>query len=132
MDAQAAKLEGLDTLRCQGMIYAEKRCRKLVMGSVDFSPEVADVRLQQWFWKRLIARKQGQRVSPRMLQRTAKKCGILDPFSVSLSEALQKLEECKASYAQLKRRTPELPWEFLQGLAKNKSGDIKPVRQQAA
>jgi hypothetical protein len=50
-DIQAAKLEGLDTLRCQGMIYAEKRCRKLAMGSVDFSPEVADVRLRWWFWK---------------------------------------------------------------------------------
>ena len=46
---QSEQLEGLDMLRNQGMIYAEKRCRKLVMGSIDFSPEVAAVRLHRWF-----------------------------------------------------------------------------------
>jgi hypothetical protein len=42
---QANKLQGLDTLRCQGMLFAEKWCQKLAMESVDFSPEVAAIRL---------------------------------------------------------------------------------------
>lgn len=37
---QADQLQGLDILQCQGMLFVEKRCRKLAIGSVDFSPEV--------------------------------------------------------------------------------------------
>ena len=43
---QLARLEGLDMLRSQGMLYAKKRCRKLAMGSIDFSPEVVAARLR--------------------------------------------------------------------------------------
>jgi hypothetical protein len=129
---QLAQLEGLDMLRSQGMIYAEKRCQKLAMGSIDFSPEVAAARLRRWFWKRLIARKMGRRVSTLLLQRTARKCGITDPFTISLEEAKQQLEACEKSYAELRHRAPELRREFLQGLAKNESSDTEPKSQQAA
>jgi hypothetical protein len=39
-DEQRHQLETLDTVRAEGMLYAEKRCRKLSMGFVDFSPQV--------------------------------------------------------------------------------------------
>ena len=38
---QVQRLDGLDTLRCQGMLYAEKCCWHLHMGSVDYSPIIA-------------------------------------------------------------------------------------------
>jgi hypothetical protein len=34
------QLEMLDLIQVEGMLYAEKKCRKLSMGNVDFSPEV--------------------------------------------------------------------------------------------
>jgi hypothetical protein len=71
-------------------------------------------------------------VSTLLLQRTARKCGITDPFTISLEEAKQQLEACEKSYAELRRRAPELRREFLQGLAKNESGDTEPKSQQAA
>jgi hypothetical protein len=37
---QRQQLETLDLIRVEGMLYAEKKCRKLSMGNVDFSPEV--------------------------------------------------------------------------------------------
>ena len=73
----------------------------------------------------------GEQVSTLFLQQTAKKCGITDPFAISLEEAKQQLEACKKSYAALRRWAPELRWEFLYGLARNESGDIAPKSQQA-
>jgi hypothetical protein len=37
---QQMTLESLDRVRTDGMRFAEKKCRKLAMGSVDFSPQV--------------------------------------------------------------------------------------------
>jgi len=37
---EAVELEHLDQVRTEGMKFAEKKCRKLAMGEVDFSPEV--------------------------------------------------------------------------------------------
>ena len=37
---QRQQLETLDLIRVEGMLYAEKKCCKLSMGNVDFSPEV--------------------------------------------------------------------------------------------
>jgi hypothetical protein len=43
---QQHHLEALDMVRAEGMLYAEKRCQKLSMGFVDFSPEVDKARKQ--------------------------------------------------------------------------------------
>jgi hypothetical protein len=43
---QAQQLQGLDILRSQGMRHAEKKCRKLSMGNVDYSPIVSTTRLR--------------------------------------------------------------------------------------
>jgi hypothetical protein len=37
---QRQRLETLDWVRAEGMLCAEKKCRKLAIGNVDFSPEV--------------------------------------------------------------------------------------------
>jgi hypothetical protein len=37
---QRQQLETLDRVRTEGMLCAEKKCQKLAMGNVDFSPEV--------------------------------------------------------------------------------------------
>jgi hypothetical protein len=40
-EEQRAQLKSLDQVHAEGMLYAEKKCQKLSMGNVDFSPEVA-------------------------------------------------------------------------------------------
>lgn len=41
MPAQAVQLQSLDTLHSQGMLYAEKHCRKLAMGCAEYLPIAA-------------------------------------------------------------------------------------------
>jgi hypothetical protein len=130
--AQAQQLQGLDTLCSQGMQYAEKKCRKFVMGKVEYSPVVASTRLRRWLWQKIVHRKQGQKVSISLLRRTARKCGIPNALCVSFAEAQHQFALCDQEYAHLKRRAPELRLEFLRSRASNETGDISPDSQKAA
>jgi hypothetical protein len=39
--AQQVEIEEIDRIKLEGMKYAEKKCRKLAMGQVDFLPEIS-------------------------------------------------------------------------------------------
>jgi hypothetical protein len=52
MPDEWAQLESLDHVRAEGVIHAEKRCRKLAMGNVDYSPEVDLAKKKRWLWKK--------------------------------------------------------------------------------
>jgi hypothetical protein len=52
---QQQQLEKLDRVRSEGMLFTEKKCRKLAMGNVDFSPEVDLAKKRRWLWRRLVA-----------------------------------------------------------------------------
>jgi hypothetical protein len=63
----------LDSLHCKGIALAEKKCRKLCMGNVDYSPEIQAARLLITVWHLIQKRANGQKESSRLLQRTLKK-----------------------------------------------------------
>jgi hypothetical protein len=79
-----------------------------------------------------VERKLGHKVSSHLIHHTAKKCGIVNPFGTSLTEAQQCYEECNREYAALKKRAPDLCLEFLQSLASNESGEVDSASQKAA
>jgi hypothetical protein len=91
--------EALDQFRIQAGTYAECRCRKLKMGQVAFSPEIAKARtlIQAW----LLAK--GLKVSSRLLQHTMKKAE-LSPSHRHLSLALisTNLKSAYTSYYGIK------------------------------
>ena len=129
---QAWRLDGLDTLRCQGMLYTEKHCWHLHMGSVDYSPIIALVHCRCWLWKWWMDRKLGHKVSRLFLKWLAHKCEVYDLFSISFDEAHHHYKQCDAKYAQLKHHALELQREFLLSLASNKASDMDTASQQAA
>jgi hypothetical protein len=53
------------------MLYAEKKCRKLAMGEVDFSPELNKARQRKLLWKKIVWHKRGRRVSSSYIKRKA-------------------------------------------------------------
>ena len=55
---QAQEAEAIDCLRTRCMLKAEKKCRKLRMGRVDFSPKLAKYLNQMAFWDVAIARRE--------------------------------------------------------------------------
>jgi hypothetical protein len=130
---QAECLQGLDTVCSQGMIYAKKKCWKFAMGRMEYSPFIAETHLHRWLWQKIVQRKLGWKVSSNLIWHMARKCGISDPFSISLEDdAQQRYEDCDKEYAQLKKRAPELRHEFLCSRASNASGDTEIESQKAA
>jgi len=72
----AQRYEELDAIRCEATTFAEKRCRKLRLGQVAFSPELNMSRLKIQAWLLLIARTKKRKVSSRLLKRSIKKANL--------------------------------------------------------
>jgi hypothetical protein len=70
--------EQLDDLRIQGITRASKKCRKLMMGNIDWSPTAQVLREVILFWKLCLRRAQGCRVSRSYHRRVQKKANLLD------------------------------------------------------
>ena len=66
----------LDKLRDKAMKKAEKKCRKLHMGAVPWTPEMGYIRKKIHYIKLVIRRKKGRKVSARTLIRLQKKLGF--------------------------------------------------------
>jgi hypothetical protein len=71
------------------MLFAEKKCRKLAMGLVAFSPEVDLARKRRALWKLVVKKRQGKRVSSSLIRRKARQLGISCPLSVTSTQAEQ-------------------------------------------
>jgi len=61
------EFETIDALRTKGMNDAEKHCRKLRMGRVDWSPELALAHHRIAAWTALLRSRKGIKVNSRLL-----------------------------------------------------------------
>jgi hypothetical protein len=113
----SAEWEAIDTLRVQGMLYAERRCRKLRMGGVLWSPEVQHSMDTILLWQLVYKRRRGVHVGSRVIQRAARKVGIVNPLSLSREEAAAALRQAYRNYSAIKRNAPALRKTWLENLA---------------
>ena len=60
----------------RAVLQAEKKCRKLRMGAIPYTPTYSRARYTVLYWQSVIRLTQKKRVSRRFLSRTAKKAGI--------------------------------------------------------
>jgi len=114
----AQRYEELDALRCEATAFAEKRCRKLRIGQVAFSPELNFSRLKIKAWLLLISKYKKRKVNSRLLKRALKKAGL--PIAVrGLPEVDQqdRLQEEYKVYYQIKGEAEELRSTALDNLA---------------
>ena len=73
---EATQYEKLDAIRIQGMVYAERYCRKLKMGGIPWTPELTRIRIGIEVWQLVINRLQGGAVSARTILRKKKKASM--------------------------------------------------------
>jgi hypothetical protein len=102
MPDERAQLESLDCVQAEGMVHAEKRCRKLAMGNVDYSPEVDLAKKKHWLWKEVVKKQAGCPVSAAMIKRKARQCGIQCPLSVTLAQAKEWFQAADKEYNSMK------------------------------
>ena len=78
---QQAEYDDLDRIRSKCMEKAEKKCRKLHMGAVPWSPSIQYSRHLVQYLKLTLRWKKGRKVSARLLIRLSSKVGIIKLLS---------------------------------------------------
>ena len=140
---QQTEAEAIDRLRTRCMLKAEKKCRKLRMGMVQFSPEL-DLSLKRLaFWDIAIARRQmaerkatGNRmrkreISSRMWRRKKKAAKLtIKTRHLSLTEMEDLRKKEKQNYGELKKRHRTLRTTFLDTLDPKDRERLKRVEKQ--
>jgi hypothetical protein len=84
------------------MLSAEKKCRKLAMGNVDFSPKVDLAKKRWWLWQQVVKKWEGKHISSFLLKWKARQCGIVSPLSVTLAQARKHFHAADKAYDALK------------------------------
>ena len=115
------KYDEVDKIREQGMNYAEKKCRKLRMGAVAWSPAIQKKRNTILFWTLLKRRRKGCHVSMRRILRLKKRLGITNESQLSDSEINTKLDESYVQYKKIKKRDLEERLNYQEALAQAKA-----------
>ena len=86
--AQITEVECIDRVWVEGMIHAEKRCQKLVMGEVNFSPKIELVHQCKHLWTSIVQYKQGGKVNLVCIWWKAQQCGVECPLSCTLAQPI--------------------------------------------
>ena len=116
--------EELDKIRYESMKEAERKCRKLKMGGIPWSPQLQTARDTILFWT-LIKKKQKRcHVSTRRILRLKRKLKIQDELSCSQQEVVKKINAAYTSYKALKVTALELRLTFLEALAQVKADHL--------
>lgn len=111
--------ETLRIIRMDARKFADKRCRKLYMGGVPFSPAIAQARSLIELWKAIVSWKMGSKHNMKHIGRLEKKTGIQGSRDTTLTEAKEQRSKAYTTYWELKKQAKELRMTFLQTKARD-------------
>ena len=112
--SQIQEYNTIVTLRTAGMDRAEKKCRKLKMGNVPFSPILELDRKKISLWTAVRKKKLGCKSSTRNIIRLGTLVGIDNPVGYSLDAVNKNLQQAKKDYYLKKPKAQELRNKFLE------------------
>ena len=82
---QQTEFERIDSLRTKCLLRAERKCRKLKTGNIEFSPTIQHQRNLIRFWKLILKRRLGQRVDSKYLSRWERKLNLKHTFQTPIA-----------------------------------------------
>ncbi len=126
---QIAEYEKLDKIIERGMMWAERKCRKLFMGHVGWFPALKRIRRMIRYIKASLSRLAGCKVSARFLIRLSKSLKFSTEGMTEV-ELCSKLNSAFKTYKHLKSRHKQLRKTFLEDLAEalEKAGKGKKAK----
>ena len=114
---QQQEAEAIDALKTKFMLQAEKKCRKIYAGQVEYSLKLGLEVKRIDFWECAIRRKRKVKVSPRMWARKKKAAEIKGPTGhLTEDEMHAKLREAQKKYREIKKNDKEERASFLDTL----------------
>jgi hypothetical protein len=111
--------ERIDQKRNEGVLYAERRCRKIRMGKVPFSEKVQAASTIVDALSLQLSKLQGRKTSSRLIQQKAK----LPYTALSIDECKSLRKQAIKRYIELKKQGPELRKTFMEQLAEARAVD---------
>ena len=135
---QKQEADAIDVIRTKCTRKAEKQCRKLKMGMVDFSPDIALPLREIIFWDIAIRRRKLRtsedamgKVSPKLWKRLKKRAQIHGPIGhMTLEELYEKRKEAKAKYKQAKKNHKKLSIKFIETFDPKEREGLKRTEKQ--
>ena len=112
-----SKYEEVLKLRKEGMDRADKKCRKLCMGGVPFSPEFQIHHSTIELWRAVMTKKRGGRYSSSKLKRLEARTNIHNSMQTSQREVEEKLKRAYKDYWTFKKDAKKARSTWLEGLA---------------
>ena len=110
------KYEVIDAIRTEAMKKAEKKCRKLRMGCVEWSPALQSARDEILLWVLVRRKSLGRNVGARRILRLKKKLKITNTH-VSIDQSSANIDKAFKRYKVLRRQAKRLRTTFLEDLA---------------
>jgi hypothetical protein len=120
---QEMEWESIDDIRVKGMLFAEKNCRQLFTGKVEWTPELAKLRRQETVWKLIVKRKEGRKGDSSYLAKLAGAEGMLECRAVDLPEAIRQLQDIKRQLREYKKSGNTRRAKWLEDLAAARASD---------
>ena len=114
---QQHEYERLDRLRIKCLLQAEKKCRKLKTGAIDYSPTIQLQRDSLRFWKLILKRRKGQKIDTKYLSRLERRLNLSHTFQTPLNVIHQNIKDAHRQYAILKKTHSSLRDEWIEQLA---------------
>lgn len=107
----------LRIIRLNGLLAAERHCRKLRMGKVPWSRTLQHVMDESALCKAVVLQKEGTRVSTRFITRLEKAASIKNSLKNTFIESSKLLKEACQRYYTLKKDADDLRESWLKDLA---------------
>lgn len=109
--------EEVDKIRTDAILQADKKCRKLRMGNIPFSPTLLEYWKKILAWRLLIRKLEGRKIDSKFLARKLKSADIREHRDVTLSEAKENLETALLNYRHERKNASEYRATWLEELA---------------
>ena len=127
---QVIEAENIDLLKTKAMLRAQKKCRRLYMGLVDFSAAVDIPRKRIQFWEIAIRRRKGIKVSVNLWKRRKKKAKVtFSTRDLSDDDMSAHLKLARSDYRKAKKDHEQLRETFLEKLDKKVCDRLLRVEQ---
>jgi hypothetical protein len=125
------KLDVLDAEKKDYMLSAEKTCRRISSGRIPFSPESSKWIRRAQVYRSMLRFHAGKIRNKTNLKRAARRCGIMKPLSMSLSEIKARLKVCKEKcnfFRKHGQKYRNRHMKYRLEVAKEKGGEEAEVR----
>ena len=128
---QIKEYERIDHLRVKCLLQAERKCRRLKTGNIEFSPLLQHQRDLIRFWKMIKKRKAGHKIDTRYLSRWERKLKLTDTFHTPLNTINSNIKSAVTQYLLLKKNHSSLRDEWIEQLAaaKAEAGDTNSATE---